>query len=124
MKRFELAALIGERGWLKYHRVRINANRKFGSIRRKLKLPKRCVDCRGRAREWDHRDYFKLDKVQAVCHPCNLMRGPAWATIQALLGLSARRMLRIKYLYNLRVRDIRGKCQTWMPLIRQTKKVA
>ena len=39
----------------------------------------RCVDCRGPADRYDHRDYsFPLD-VQPVCRSCNWRRGPALA---------------------------------------------
>lgn len=46
------------------------------------KLPRisphtRCVDCGGRATEYDHRDYSTPLVVEAVCHACNLSRGPA-----------------------------------------------
>jgi hypothetical protein len=37
-----------------------------------------CVDCnRSPARVYDHRDYAKPLNVDAVCHHCNVRRGPA-----------------------------------------------
>ena len=39
-----------------------------------------CVDCGRTAEQYDHRDYFKPLKVDAVCRRCNLRRGPAYAT--------------------------------------------
>jgi len=40
---------------------------------RKVRLP--CVDCGSVAENWEHRDYNKPLKVEAVCHSCNLLRG-------------------------------------------------
>mgnify|MGYP000140150664 CR=1 len=36
-----------------------------------------CVDCGGKASDWDHRDYSKPMDVQPVCRRCNFARGPA-----------------------------------------------
>lgn len=36
-----------------------------------------CVDCGGRARVYDHRDYSRPLDVSPVCYPCNYKRGPA-----------------------------------------------
>lgn len=36
-----------------------------------------CPDCGERATVYDHRDYDKPLDVVAVCHGCNLRRGPA-----------------------------------------------
>lgn len=36
-----------------------------------------CVDCGGRATEYDHRDYSRPLEVEPVCHRCNILRGPA-----------------------------------------------
>ena len=36
-----------------------------------------CVDCGGRARDYDHRDYSQPLSVEPVCRSCNLLRGPA-----------------------------------------------
>jgi hypothetical protein len=35
-----------------------------------------CVDCGDTARDYDHRDYAKPLEVEAVCRPCNRLRGP------------------------------------------------
>jgi hypothetical protein len=37
----------------------------------------RCVDCRGPAEGYDHRDYRKPLDVQPVCMDCNIRRGAA-----------------------------------------------
>lgn len=44
-----------------------------------LKSPKEfpCRDCGAPATDYDHRDYGKPLKVQAVCRSCNLLRGRA-----------------------------------------------
>jgi hypothetical protein len=44
-----------------------------------------CVDCkRKRATVYDHRDYLKPLQVDAVCHHCNVRRGPAlWVVPRA-----------------------------------------
>ena len=36
-----------------------------------------CADCGLPATEYDHRDYRDPLCVEAVCHSCNLRRGPA-----------------------------------------------
>lgn len=36
-----------------------------------------CADCGAVAKHYDHRDYAKPLEVEAVCHSCNLRRGPA-----------------------------------------------
>ena len=47
----------------------------------KNKLPSpyslKCVDCGADATIYDHRDYSKPLEVEAVCHSCNIIRGPA-----------------------------------------------
>jgi hypothetical protein len=44
----------------------------------KLPSPKTllCSDCGNSATEYDHRDYSKPLIVEAVCHSCNVKRGP------------------------------------------------
>lgn len=37
----------------------------------------KCADCGQQADRYDHRDYNKPLEVEAVCHSCNLFRGPA-----------------------------------------------
>ena len=39
-----------------------------------------CVDCGGKAFDYDHRDYSKPLDVQPVCRSCNQRRGPALTT--------------------------------------------
>lgn len=34
-----------------------------------------CVDCRGVADRWEHRDYSMVLDVEPVCHACNMKRG-------------------------------------------------
>lgn len=34
----------------------------------------KCVDCGGKAREYDHRDYSKPLAVDPVCRPCHVKR--------------------------------------------------
>lgn len=106
MRRYELATLIGEDGWQKYHAVRTEAHRKFVTVRRKLKMPKRCADCGNQACQWDHRDYFELDKVEAVCASCNSYRGPAWQTIKRIMNLSQSKTRKLQRLYELRAWEI------------------
>lgn len=36
-----------------------------------------CADCKGLAKEYDHRDYSKPLEVDPVCRRCNARRGPA-----------------------------------------------
>lgn len=36
-----------------------------------------CVDCGAAATEYDHRSYAKPLDVVAVCHRCNITRGPS-----------------------------------------------
>jgi hypothetical protein len=36
-----------------------------------------CVDCPAPASVYDHRDYLQPLKVEPVCRPCNMKRGPA-----------------------------------------------
>lgn len=43
-----------------------------------------CVDCGGRAKHYDHRDYNKPLDVEPVCHGCNLRRGPAIPIVGAI----------------------------------------
>lgn len=42
-----------------------------------------CADCEAPATEYDHRNYHYPLQVQAVCHACNLKRGPG---LNRLLG--------------------------------------
>ena len=58
----------------------------FKAVRKGL-LPRitettRCVDCGGRAKEYEHRDYGKPLDVQPVCRSCNHKRGPARVTVE------------------------------------------
>lgn len=49
--------------------------RKRGELPDPRSLP--CADCGIQAIEYDHRDYSKPLKVDAVCRGCNIRRGPA-----------------------------------------------
>jgi hypothetical protein len=49
--------------------------RRHGQLADPCGLP--CTDCAGIAIEYDHREYAKPLKVDAVCRRCNLRRGPA-----------------------------------------------
>ena len=50
--------------------------------KRRGKLPRpselACIDCGKPACSYDHRDYTKPLSVDAVCHSCNLLRGPGY----------------------------------------------
>lgn len=48
---------------------------KSGMLQPVKSLP--CVDCGNPAKAYDHRDYSQPLSVDAVCHSCNFMRGPA-----------------------------------------------
>lgn len=54
-----------------------------------------CADCGARATCYDHRDYARPTDVVAVCHRCNLRRGPA-----APLSVEVLRALRPTLEYN------------------------
>lgn len=40
----------------------------------------KCADCEARATDYDHRDYDLPLRVDAVCHSCNVKRGPGRRT--------------------------------------------
>ena len=48
---------------------------KEGKLIRLTKANIACVDCGEKATDYDHRDYSKPLKVDAVCHKCNVRRG-------------------------------------------------
>lgn len=73
-----------------YERARTLAGHEVNRAIREGRLPRLrnvnlpCVDCGKRAENWDHRNYNKPLKVEAVCHSCNLLRGKASFTPETL----------------------------------------
>lgn len=65
----------------KLYDIRVMAINAVANAVRKGEIPAAktlvCVDCEGRATEYDHRDYRKPLEVAPVCRPCNQRRGPA-----------------------------------------------
>lgn len=63
--------------------IRCDATRQVNQAVRRGQLPNlkavevACADCGARAVCYDHRDYAKPLGVVAVCHGCNLRRGPS-----------------------------------------------
>ena len=56
-------------------RARVQQAIEAGRLSRPTTLT--CVDCGKPATEYDHRDHKAPLVVEAVCHRCNLKRGPA-----------------------------------------------
>lgn len=64
---------------------KLNAHISKGLHPKAVGLP--CADCGEPAQCWDHRDYYKPLKVEAVCRKCNAKRGPARGADAYLLPL-------------------------------------
>src|SRR3990167_4232704 len=82
-ERHEQLEAIGRVVWDFYRR---RALWRTGHQIRTGRLPRpetrRCVDCGTRASIYDHRDYFRPRLVAAVCHRCNMRRGPARLSLE------------------------------------------